>query len=47
MLDEDAEESLDGAKESAVHHDGLMAFAVFADVIELEAGGQVEIELDG
>jgi len=47
VLDEDAEEALDGAKEGAVDHDGLMALAVFTDVFELEAGGEVEVELDG
>ena len=45
MLDEDAEETLDGAEERAVNHDGLMALAVFAYVFELEAGGEIEIEL--
>ena len=45
VLDEDAEEALDGAEESAVHHDGLMALAVFADVLELKARGKVEVEL--
>ncbi len=47
MLDEDAEEALDGAEEGAVDHDGLMQFAVFAFVGEIETGGEVEVELDG
>ena len=46
VLDEDAEESLDGAKEGAVDHDGLVSLAVFADVFEFEAGWEGEIELD-
>ena len=47
VLDEDAEEALDGAEQRAVDHDGLVALAVFADVLELEALGQVEVELNG
>ena len=47
MLDERAEEALDGAVESAVHHERLVALAVFADVLELEALGQGEVELHG
>ena len=47
VLDEDAEEALDGAEEGAVDHDGLVRLAVFADVFELEAGGEVEVELHG
>ena len=45
VLDEHAEEALNRAEERAVHHDGLMALAVFADVLELEARGKVEVEL--
>jgi hypothetical protein len=30
-----------------VHHERLMALAVFADVLELEALGQGEVELHG
>ncbi len=47
VLDEDAEEAFDRAEERAVDHDGLVLFAVFAGVLELEAGGEVEVELDG
>ena len=47
MLDEDSEEALDGAEEGAVDHDGLVRRAVFADVLELEAGGEVPVELHG
>ncbi len=47
VLNEDAEEALDGAEEGAVDHDGLVAFAVFADEFEIESGGEVEVELDG
>ena len=37
VLDEHAEEALDRAVQRAVHHQRLMALAVFADVLELEA----------
>jgi hypothetical protein len=47
VLDEHAEEAFDRAEERAVDHDGLMQFAVLALVLELEAGGQVEVELHG
>ena len=47
VLDEHAEEALDRAEERAVDHDGLMALAVFAHVFQLEARGQVEVELHG
>src|ERR1035437_3633818 len=47
VLDEDAEEALDRAEEGAVDHHGLMTLAVFAHVLKLEAGGQVEVELHG
>ena len=47
VLDEDAEEAFDRAEERAVHHDGLVHLAVFADVFELEARGEVEVELHG
>ena len=45
VLDEHAEEALDRAEQRAVHHDRLMPLAVFADIFELEARGQVEVEL--
>ena len=38
VLDEDTEETLDGAEEGAVDHDGLVLFAVFAGVFEVESG---------
>jgi len=47
VLDEHAEEALDRAVEGAVHHERLMALTVFADVLELEALGQGEVELHG
>ena len=47
MLDQDAEKSFDGAEQGAVDHERLMLGAVFADVFEAEARGQIEIELDG
>ena len=47
MLDQDAEEAFDGAEKSAVHHVGLMLLAVRADVGQVEALRQVEVELDG
>ncbi len=47
VLDKHAEEALDRPEERAVHHHGLMALAVFADVLELEARGKVEVELNG
>ena len=46
VLDEHAEEALNRAEERAVDHDRLMALAVFADVLELEARGKVEVELN-
>ena len=45
VLDEHAEEALDRAEERAMHHHRLMALAVLADVLQLEARGQIEIEL--
>src|SRR6267378_2162914 len=47
VLDENAEEALDGAEQSAVDHQRLMAGAIFGDVFEAEAGGKIEIELHG
>ena len=47
MLDEDAEKAFDGAIQRAVHHQRLMRLAVFADVFELEAARESEIELHG
>jgi hypothetical protein len=47
VLDEDAEKAFDAAEERAVNHDGLVGHAVFANIFELEAGGEIEVELDG
>src|ERR1022692_1663251 len=47
MLDQDAEEALDGAVQGAVHHQRLVGLAVFGDVLQAEATGQGEIELHG
>ena len=46
VLDEDAEEAFYRAEEGAVDHDGLVLFSVFAGVLKLEPGGEVEVELD-
>src|SRR5208282_2263228 len=45
VLNEHAEETLDRSVESAVHHDRLLAGAVFGNVFEAEALRQVEVEL--
>src|SRR5579875_251223 len=47
VLDEHAEEALDRAEEGAVDHYRLMALAVFANVLELEARREIEVELNG
>jgi hypothetical protein len=47
VLDEDAEETLDGAKQGAMNHERLVASAVFADKFEFETRGKIEVELDG
>ena len=47
MLGEHAEEPLDGAEQRAVDHDGSVLGAVRAGVLEVEALGEVEVELDG
>src|ERR1035438_9365063 len=47
MLDEYAEKALNRPKQRAVNHHRLMALAVFADIFQLEAGGQGEVELHG
>src|SRR5260221_13751489 len=47
VFDKNAEEAFDGAEQRAMHHEGLVAGAIFADVFETEAGGEIEIELDG
>ena len=47
VLDQDAEEALDRAPQRAMHHQRLVAVAVFADVFQAKAAGQIEIELHG
>ena len=47
VLDEDAEEALEGAEQGPVDHVGPVLLAVLADVGHVEALGHVEIELDG
>src|SRR6266436_4150074 len=47
MLDQDAEEALDGTEQSAVDHERLMLGAIVGDVLQAEASGQIEIELHG
>ena len=47
MLDQHSKETLDRSVERAVHHDRLLARAVFGHVLQAEARWQVEIELDG
>src|SRR6202034_3135306 len=46
VLDEDAKKPFHGAVEGTMDHDRLVPFAVFAYILKLEAGGQVEVELD-
>jgi len=46
VLDQHAEEAFDRTKARDAH-DGLMQFAVLALVLQLEARGQVEVELQG
>src|SRR2546423_7337686 len=47
MLDQDAKETLDGAEQGAMHHERLMAGAVFGNVFQTEARGKIEVELYG
>ena len=47
MLDEDADEALEGAKERAVDHHGLVLGVVRAGVLQVEAVGHLVVELDG
>src|ERR1019366_2328728 len=47
VLDQDAEEALDRAPQRAMHHQRTVAVAVLTDVLEVEAAGQIEIELHG
>src|ERR1035437_5950382 len=47
VLDQDAEEALDGAVQGAVHHQRLVGLAILGDVLQAEPAGQGEIELHG
>src|SRR5712692_4040235 len=47
VLNQNAEETLDGAEQRAVHHERLMLGAVFADILQGEARGEIEVELHG
>ena len=47
MLGEHADEALQRAKDSAVHHDGAMAFPILPDVYQFKAFRKSEIHLDG
>src|SRR5467141_176084 len=47
VLDENAEEALDGTEQRAVDHERLVAGAIFGNVFKAEASGKIEIELDG
>jgi len=44
VLDQDAEEALDRAEQCAVDHERLMLGAVFGDVLQAEASGQIKIK---
>src|ERR1035437_10225759 len=47
VLDQDAEEALDGAVQGAVHHQRLVGLAILGDVLQAESAGQGEVELHG
>ena len=47
VLDEDADEALDGAEAHAVQHDGALLGAVGVNVLEVEVQRHLEVELDG
>src|SRR6516165_2423217 len=47
VFDKHAEKALDGAEQRAVNHQGLVAGAIVADILEAEAGRQIEVELHG
>src|ERR1017187_8893944 len=47
MFDEHADETLHGTKRCAVHHHRTMRPIVWTDVGEIEAFGQVVVQLDG
>ena len=46
MFDQDAKEAFHAAEEGAMDHVGAVLLAIFADVAEVEAFRQVEVELD-
>ena len=47
VLDQDAGEALQRAEQRAVQHDRALALAVFIDVIDAEALGQIHVHLQG
>jgi hypothetical protein len=47
MLDQDAEKSFDRTEQGTMNHDRAMFLIVVADIFDLKAFGQIEIELDG
>src|SRR5207237_7082013 len=47
VLDENAEESFHRAPQSTVDHERLMPAAIFADVFEPKAPGEIEVKLHG
>src|SRR5215472_8508094 len=47
VLDQHTEKALHRSEQGAVDHERLLARAVFRYVFQLEAFGQVEVELDG
>ena len=47
VLDQHAEEALDRTHQRPMDHHGSLALAIAGDVLEIEAFGQVEVELDG
>src|SRR5205085_1857664 len=47
VFDEHAEEAFDRAEERAVNHDGPVRLVILADVFEVEAFREVEVELHG
>ena len=46
VLDEDRDEALEAAEDGAVDDDGAVALVVLADVLEAEALGLLEVQLD-
>ena len=47
MLCDDADEALDGAQQRPVDHDGAVLLAVLAHILQVEALGHLEVQLDG